>query len=304
MNIITHNGKFHSDEVVAYSIINYLYPENKLVRTRDMDIINNKSNEDIVIDVGMIYDPFNNKFDHHQDNFYKTFNRTTRIPLSSAGLIYKHFGKKLISSLTGSYSDDIYNDFYFNFIIGIDATDNGIDYLNNHHRRNYKTNLPLSQTISMFNNVDTFNDEIQMKSFLEASNFAWIALSTYLKKMSIEKSEIDYDKKAVRLAMLNRYNINKSGEIVVIEDDCFNWSKCIKEYEKEIEEVGKIKFVIYPKKNNTWNVRSMREGFRNRLDIFNSSMEGVNFVHKNRFIANTKDKETAINLSVQSLLLK
>ena len=111
MKIITHNGKFHSDEVVSYAILNYLYPNNTLIRTRDMNIINNKRHEDIIIDVGMVYDSFCNRFDHHQDNFKHTFTRNTKILLSSAGLVYKHFGRKLINTLLESESNDIYNDF-------------------------------------------------------------------------------------------------------------------------------------------------------------------------------------------------
>ena len=60
INITTHNGQFHADEVIAYTILNHLYPNNKLVRTRDNKVI---KESDYVIDVGMIYDPDNNRFD-------------------------------------------------------------------------------------------------------------------------------------------------------------------------------------------------------------------------------------------------
>lgn len=53
-----------------------------------------------MVDVGGVYDPKTNRFDHHQRSFTDTFDekhKTTR--LSSAGLIYKHFGKRAITEI-------------------------------------------------------------------------------------------------------------------------------------------------------------------------------------------------------------
>ena len=68
--IVTHNGTFHLDEITAYAILDYLYPQNQLIRTRDQELINQTN---ITIDVGGIYDPEKNKYDHHQSTFNDTF---------------------------------------------------------------------------------------------------------------------------------------------------------------------------------------------------------------------------------------
>ena len=52
--------------------------------------------------------------------------------LSSAGLVYYHFGQQVIAELTGQLADQqlvstLYDKVYENFIEEVDAIDNGID---------------------------------------------------------------------------------------------------------------------------------------------------------------------------------
>ena len=59
--------------------------------------------------------------------------------LSSAGLVYLHFGKEMLSSVTGISLDDpamprLYEKVYEKFIEEIDAIDNGIDQYDGHAR--------------------------------------------------------------------------------------------------------------------------------------------------------------------------
>ena len=64
---ITHNWRFHLDEVTAFSIISYIYPNITLIRTRDDILINEGINDNntIIADVWKILDYKNNCFDHH-----------------------------------------------------------------------------------------------------------------------------------------------------------------------------------------------------------------------------------------------
>ena len=91
MKIIIHDGLFHQDDVTSYAFLNYLYPDNTLIRTRELENIDIDINT-IVIDVGRMYDPYKNRFDHHQTEFGHTFDKETKIKMSSTGLVYKHFG--------------------------------------------------------------------------------------------------------------------------------------------------------------------------------------------------------------------
>ena len=63
-------------------------------RSRDPEVW---KDADILIDVGGEYDPARHRYDHHQKGFAETFGHGHSIKLSSAGLVYKHFGEKIIT---------------------------------------------------------------------------------------------------------------------------------------------------------------------------------------------------------------
>lgn len=53
---------------------------------------------DILIDVGGEYDPSRHRYDHHQRGFFEVFGHGFSTKLSSAGLVYKHFGREIVAS--------------------------------------------------------------------------------------------------------------------------------------------------------------------------------------------------------------
>lgn len=110
---------------------------------------------DIQCDVGGVYDHTKMRFDHHQrsfDQFWTVentkgkkkdgWNKTKKAEkpqniskLSSAGLIYKHFGREIIKkvndlffkkNLSNKEHDLIYQKVYQALILEIDANDNGV----------------------------------------------------------------------------------------------------------------------------------------------------------------------------------
>ncbi len=86
---------------------------------------------DIVVDVGGVYDAEKFRFDHHQRGFEETFSKNHDIKLSSAGLVYKHFGKELIEAVVGAGQPDtvdlLYNKIYDGFVQELDGVDNGVN---------------------------------------------------------------------------------------------------------------------------------------------------------------------------------
>lgn len=72
------------------------YADANIVRTRDPAVI---AKADIVVDVGAVYDPETHRYDHHQREFTGTFDDKHKIRLSSAGLVYKHFGRRVLNTL-------------------------------------------------------------------------------------------------------------------------------------------------------------------------------------------------------------
>ncbi|KAL0580413.1 hypothetical protein V5O48_001658, partial [Marasmius crinis-equi] len=126
----THNGTFHCDEALAVFLLRQTstYRDSDLKRTRDPAILDTC---DIVVDVGAVYDESKQRFDHHQRGFTEVFGHGHETKLSSAGLVFKHFGKEVISNVTQIDVNDekvhtLWLKLYKEFIEAIDAIDNGI----------------------------------------------------------------------------------------------------------------------------------------------------------------------------------
>lgn len=134
---LTHDGIFHADDVFAAAIVKSDLPsigKVKIVRSRHPDDI---VAADLVWDVGMVYDHEAKRYDHHMNDAPL---REDGTPYSSAGLVFRHYGKEYISEYLCSYMrnyrgedrapDDIV-DFIFDelnnhLILHLDQVDNGL----------------------------------------------------------------------------------------------------------------------------------------------------------------------------------
>ncbi|CAI5450254.1 unnamed protein product [Caenorhabditis angaria] len=134
MSIGTHSGKFHCDESFAVFMLQQLpeFEKHRVIRTRDAKLLETC---DIVVDVGGVFDEKSKRFDHHQRGFQETMRSLGKLnfdtKLSSAGLIYAHYGKQVIQQILGgkiapTMIDLFYHRLYENFVEAIDAIDNGI----------------------------------------------------------------------------------------------------------------------------------------------------------------------------------
>ena len=97
-DIVTHNGRFHCDEVcaIALLLIGELKGKRKVtvVRTRDPRVIEQAT---YVVDVGKVYDPTTRRFDHHQYNFDIVYPDTSKY--ASAGLIWLRYGEAIVADI-------------------------------------------------------------------------------------------------------------------------------------------------------------------------------------------------------------
>lgn len=123
------SGTFHADEALAVYLLRILptYQPSSLIRTRDPSLL---ATCHTVVDVGGEYSPATHRYDHHQRTFSTTFpQRQTK--LSSAGLIFLHFGKSIIAHHTKLPDDApevalLWEKLYADFVEALDANDNGI----------------------------------------------------------------------------------------------------------------------------------------------------------------------------------
>ena len=163
---------FHCDEVLATTMLLYTadYQNSAIIRTRNQEVLDLL---DIVVDVGAVFDVSKNRFDHHQRSFNMIWgedenqpieeNKTggeARIKLSSAGLVYKYFGREVVAKIlkevfpstaavfTEADHDRIYLKLYKNFIQEVDAKDNGVPVAK---EERYWINTSLGTRVSRYN---------------------------------------------------------------------------------------------------------------------------------------------------------
>jgi uncharacterized UPF0160 family protein len=117
VRIITHSGTFHADELFACAAI-LIFLDGKpyeIIRTRDHEVI---ETGDYVVDVGGIYDPAINRFDHHQHGGAGV---RDGVPYSSFGLVWKHFGEAICGSKEVALSIE------HRLVYSVDMGDNGVE---------------------------------------------------------------------------------------------------------------------------------------------------------------------------------
>jgi uncharacterized UPF0160 family protein len=118
----THDGKFHCDEALAcWMLKQTAYFKNaSIVRSRDATVL---ADLDILVDVGGKYNPYEYRFDHHQREFEETFTPSHNIKLSSAGLVYKHFGQEVLELLFDKFAPPSASGTCYNAILENDRQD-------------------------------------------------------------------------------------------------------------------------------------------------------------------------------------
>jgi len=155
----THSGSFHADDVVAYSVLKIALGDTmEFIRTRDLEVL---KTADVVFDVGGIFDPETHRYDHHMR--VKPL-RDTGQPYSSAGLVWKNFGRQAIKAIypevTLAVLEDLWTSVDKGFMLPIDLTDNGVEF---------PGSLDFSVLIAGFNS--TWDQPETDENFFEAAHF-------------------------------------------------------------------------------------------------------------------------------------
>ncbi|KAE8984633.1 hypothetical protein PR003_g23623 [Phytophthora rubi] len=320
----THNGTFHCDEALAVSMLKLLpkFAAHDVLRTRDEAKL---AQCEAVVDVGGVYDPQTQRFDHHQRTFTGTFDqRDTK--LSSAGLVYKHFGREIIQVLAAPVAlDDATLDMlhlkaYKNFVEHIDGIDNGVEVASAAGDAkltyNYQVSTSLSSRVGYLNprwNEDQsearVNQQFQQAMYMTISEFTDAILD--LVHSWLPAREI------VEKAVAKRFQTHKSGEIVHFPEYC-PWKSHLHDLEEKLMIPGQIKFVLYNDATGgmtrvqALNVepgsfalrkgllpawRGLRDEELSRV----SGIEGCTFVHGAGFIGGNRTYEGALEMAAKSL---
>lgn len=321
--ICTHSGSFHADEALAVYMLKLLpeYSDAEVVRSRNAE---DWERSDIVVDVSGKYDG-KKFFDHHQREFMETFNADFKTKLSSAGLVYKHFGTDIIKSilhdvaLTEGDLRVLYLKGYKQFIESLDANDNGIskydvDELNVKPRFS-DTNISIPGVISAFNpawNGDCSAAKFD-EQFFKASDFIgkiFVNLITGYGKSWLPAKTL------VRDAINDRLSVDPSGKIVILRQFC-PWKEHLFDVEKELDLQGQIQFVLFEDSAGSWRVstvpvvansykfrRGLPEPLRGlRDDVLSekANIPGCVFIHAAGFIGGNANEAGALKMAQISL---
>jgi len=333
----THNGTFHCDEALACAMLVCLWGKVEVVRTRDAAIL---AKCDVVVDVGGVYEPENNRFDHHQRDFTDTMKELeAEIKLSSAGLVYRHFGREMLRVLRTAVAatagagfreipdallETLYKKVYASFIEHIDGLDNGVNAFDG--KMNYRVTTSLSSRVGQLNprwNEDYSQHEggehgFRNRRFMEAmclamrelcNTFEELALSWWPARAVVEKAMTE----KARLA------VHPSGKVAELPS-FVPWQSHLSDLEAEGFEglkVGELLYVLYPDSNKGFRIQAVPKvggGFQNRKSLPEpwqgardekcaevTGVPGCIFVHANGFIGGNLTLEGARAMAAKAI---
>ncbi|KAF2872676.1 metal-dependent protein hydrolase [Massariosphaeria phaeospora] len=337
----THSGHFHADEALAVSMLRLLptYAASPLVRTRDPAVL---ATCHTVVDVGAEYDDARKRYDHHQREFTTTFpGHTTK--LSSAGLVFMHYGKDAIAALTslapGPDLDLLYEKIYTDLIEAFDANDNGVSAIapKDLEAAGLKAKFSdrgfsIASVVNRYNYTSgpsptaTTKDAEQQEEdarFLKASLF--VGEQFELEVTDRARAWLPA-RHAVAAAYTSRLQYDASGRILVLGEG-MPWADHLYNLEKEAAPqpdgvAPHVLYALFPEStapDTKWRIRAVSKensGFENRKDLPDawkgvrdeeldkvSGIPGCVFVHAAGFIGGNKTFDGALAMARKALEL-
>lgn len=329
VKIGTHSGTFHADESLAVYMLKLLpqFKNAEVIRSRDNAVLEEC---DVIVDVTGKYDGVKH-FDHHQREFSEVFGEGFNTKLSSAGLVYKHFGRDVISKVlsvepTDEVIDEIYLKVYKEFVEAIDANDNGISaYVQSELKeagiqaKFKQSGITLPSIVSRLNplpeDADAHGDALfdsQFKLASELMGNAFVGLVIQLGRGWYPA------KKQVAAVYAKREEIDSKGRIMLFDSACF-WKAHLDAIETDPAQakLDQVLYVVFPAGATDWRVQAVSESmnsftsrkalpepWRGIRDEALSELAGVPqsvFVHASGFIGGNKTREGALALAKKAV---
>jgi len=275
--IITHNGKFHTDELIACAIVRLacgrIIP---VIRTREVQGYLDNPNI-AVVDVGGTFDSAWGNFDHHQRD--PELVRRSNVPYSSAGLVWASvFGRELCPDTSVWEAVD-------RKMAVVDAADNGVGPGLDAER------ISLQEVVSSFNTT-----------WLEDSGMADAAFETTLAIVTqVVRRWIAQAEAAVKATNLVEAACAKDPEILRLPQ-AMPWHETFFSTDRSHQ------FVIFKGGEGDWRLQcippTMEESFKQKTPLPEawaglrdttlekvSGVAGATFCHKGRFIAGATSED-------------
>lgn len=269
--LVTHDGAFHADDILATIVLLGIYRDATVVRSRDPQVW---ADGDIVYDVG------GGKYDHHMVNNPL---REDGTPYSSFGLIWRDFGKEYLNRYTdvdgvdATMIDSIWETIDSTLVRTVDLDDNGVVKAPAGHLIDL---IKASNATHIEGKYGKYRFEHTIEMFREI--FYRIVLNITDKHRSFSMVEKSY----------------VAGEPVLILDEDLPWKDFV-------ESKDEILYVVYPS-NGIWRANAASiagtfqskkpfpvawRGLNNDALVDVCGVEGATFCHRNGFTCGNVTKD-------------
>lgn len=267
LQLATHWGSFHADDVLACTLIRvFRDAQAAVVRTRDAAVLDQA---DVVFDVGGTFDPATCRFDHHQHSYTG--------PLSSAGMVLNWLeGEGDVEPRTAARLRR-------ELVEWVDAVDNG--------RRE-----PIPGVLDYTRMVEAYNKGSHTLADFDAAYERAVTMSIGIVQGIVAAERLEQE--AARLVVEGMQAAEAAGSNVMVFDRYLPWKPA---YFANGGASHPTEFVVFPGVDGSWRAiaippeegsfaqkRSLPAswaGLRDHELVDASGVEGARFCHKNRFIA-------------------
>lgn len=297
--VITHSGTVHADEGGACAILQLLYPDLTITRTRDLSILKRGALDPhcLVLDVGGQLKPEQGLFDHHQAEGagFRRWSETGtgEWPYATAGLIWLHYGKTLLQKLHPELGlDDVAEVFAYldeAMIKYLDATDCGV-FL--------KTAGPTISGIVASLNPAWHEGEDEASAFDLILTLLKVLITSYIKRYVGKIKARDRVRKAEPAL---------DGRVLVLSS-CVPWAEVV------AKEMPDVLFVAYPA-SGKWQVQCANNDARQLRIQFPAAWGGLSnqelaetsgvkdavFCHRARHLAGANTLAGVLQLASQTM---
>lgn len=291
MEIATHNGQFHTDDVLAVALLLELHPNASVVRTRDDARL---AQADIVVDVGKVFDAKAKRFDHHQK---QAGARPNGIIYSGFGLVWREYGLQFCDD-----NETVWRRIDETLAAHVDAHDNG--------QRTYTCDhtevepFLIEDVIRLFNPSPLDKTEANRydEFFMKAVELGRFVLNR-MKKAELETA-------AAEATFLQSYAQSADKRFVVLEEKL--------PFKQLLPELPELLYVVYPyETGESWMAQAVAlypnsfqprrpfpEAWRGASVEQLRQLTGVDdviFCHAGGFIAGAVSRQGATELMYKSL---
>jgi uncharacterized UPF0160 family protein len=286
-SIGTHNARFHSDDVFSVALLKALYPDAKVIRSRDLEVLEAC---DLVLDVGGEYDPAKLRFDHHQPGGAGA--RENGINYSAFGLIWQEFGLEYCKG-----NEKAWERLNHGFVSSFDAYDNG--------QKTYEVTTPDARVVELQDLFDNYlnpnlGESSDLTDFDRQFDIAVGIASLILERATLRKvAEVESEN-----YFYETWKQSPDKRYVVLEKFATSGERA--------EEMPELLFTVFCAPNGTWNVKAMAKekgsyeskqplpgawaGLRDSELAAVTGVEDAAFCHNARHMCGAYSREGAMKL--------